>query len=121
MQQVLLVPVALFRQHPGLGVFIRQKDVMEMHIHARLEPGQHLKKQKVDITAGFTDVRGVNEQHITAFKFIEKRQIDLLQPGRYQPGNALNPGDKKVARIRLNAGDVDAAIEHAPVGVGHDQ
>jgi len=62
-QQIGLGPVAALPQ-PFAGVFERPEHVVDVHHHARREPGQHVQEEPDHVRAGLHHMRRVNEEHV---------------------------------------------------------
>ena len=52
---------------------------MNMNIDTGTQHWKYLKKDTIDITVDFADVRGIDEQNIIRLKTREHGQIDVLQ------------------------------------------
>ena len=94
---------------------------MDVDVHARRERRQHVEVEAVDVAARLRDVRRVDEQDVARGERRELVERDILHLVRDEPRESLDAVLEERARIRLDAGDVDAAAEPAPVDVRDQQ
>ncbi len=94
---------------------------MDVDVHAGVDRRQHVEVEAVDVAAGLRDVRRVDEQDVARFERGELRDRDVLHLVLDEPRYPVDPVPEERARIRLDARDVDAAGEPAPIDVGDQQ
>ena len=79
LQHVLLVPGLAALEDPRMRVFLRQRNVVQMDDHARLQAREDFEKEPVHIAANFGTVGTVVEQHITSLQLVENFKRRALQ------------------------------------------
>ena len=93
-QQVLLVPVVTLVDNSYLRVLVWQEDVVDVHHHARSQPGKHLEEQVVHVAASLGHVRRIDQQDIAVAELIEEAQLDILYLPAHQLGGAIDAVDQ---------------------------
>ena len=121
MHQVLLVPATVVIDHPGLRIFERKENVVDVDENARSERRQHIEIEMIDVAARFRDVGRVDEQDIAGSELGEFGKRNVLHLIRDEARYTQEPVLEECARIRFDAGEVDLAVEPPPIHVGHEQ
>jgi len=118
---VLLVPAAVFAEHPFLWIFGGQEDVVDVDAHAAAQAREDFEDEVIDVAAGLGDVRGIDEEHVTGFELVELDRVHVLHLRLDDARDAVDALFQELARIRLDAGEVERIAEEAPIDVGNQQ
>src|SRR5579883_3478530 len=79
LEQVLLVPETVLLEDGVLGIFGRQKDVVDVDDDSGVQAREDLQKLVLNVAADFEHVAGVDEQDIV-----------LAEPGELVEGDLLH-------------------------------